>query len=174
MIHIKVNPVGIDLNIQKTQTILYNGLSDLWGCDIVSYGRVYIDDYNGVKRPLAYIKGVDYKEILFDDNIKGAHFFFVDNNVTTKLLGKNLYESNVDIIFLINNISEVKPNVLHFADEEIKEDIRKFIYGDFQIESITKGKDALDKFNVNKLHFTYPFYALKFSTKLKYHSKCKI
>lgn len=174
MIYIKTNPVGIDLNIQKQQTLLYNKLSSLWDCDLTSYGRIYKDEYKGIIKPLVYIGDADYKELLFDDTIKGVHFFFVDNDVTNKLVAKNMYESDVDIIFLINDIKSVKPTVLHFADEEIKEDIRKHIYGDFQIESIIKGKDALDGFNTDKLHFTYPFYALKFSTKLKYHSKCKL
>lgn len=174
MIYIKTYPIGIDLNIQKLQTKLYNKLSDLWDCEVDAYGRVYVDNYKDGVKPLVYVGQGDYKELLFDDTINGVHFFFIVDDTVNKIQGKDLYEADVDIIFLINNIYSVKRDISHFADEEIKEDIRGIINGDFEIQSIVKGEDALDGFQTNKLSFIYPFYALKFSTKLRYNSKCYV
>lgn len=74
-VHLKNNPVGIDLRISKFQNVLNNGLS--WG-DIDIYGRLYSNKRDGKDVSEAYIGGNEYKEVFVDDyGNKSAVFAFL-------------------------------------------------------------------------------------------------
>ena len=77
MLYKKTNPVGIDVEIQKAQTLLHDKLSSDWGADINAYGRVYLSKRKDVILPEVFVDGVDYKDVLsLDDN----RFFFIQSN----------------------------------------------------------------------------------------------
>ena len=63
----------------------------------------------------------------------------------------------------MNDLTKVKEEVLHLQDEEIKEDVKSFIKNSLEINTITKGRKALDGFDVSQLEFTYPYFVFKVS-----------
>jgi hypothetical protein len=92
-IYAKQNPVGIDKQILKLQ----RKVDELtWG-NIDVYGRVYINERNGVKVAEAYVGG-DYKEIFVDDR-KTAVFGFLVGETRS---GLNMIKANVELICSCN------------------------------------------------------------------------
>lgn len=165
MIYLKTNPVGIDIKIQQVQQRLYDKLSVDLSCDISAYGRAYVNNDNGSVKPLAYLTNGEHRELLTDDTIKGLHFFFIENE-SSKVVGRSgLTETEVDIIFIIDDISKAKSSITHYADEELKEDIKKYLTGTtLEPTSIVKGEKALDGFDIKDLKFIYPYYVFKITT----------
>jgi len=175
MIYLKTSPVGLDVQIQKLQQHLYDKLGALWSCDIDAYGRVYKDNDKDSTKPRYYNNNGEYKELLTNDSVKGVHFFFIENDETSNLPDVHLYSSNVDLIVIVDDIRTVKPNVNHYADEEIKEDVRNNIRKGFTINSVVKGDSALDGFDISKLHFVYPYFVFKIAMTINYKSiKCNV
>jgi len=162
MIHLKINPVGIDIQIQRMQQYLYDKLLASWNCDITAYGRAYLDDKEGSIIPKAYLKKGEYKNVLADDTIKGAHFFFIEANAET-VSNSCVSSNNLDLIFIVDDLTKVRSDISHYADEEIKEEVKSYIKSFWEMESISKGKEALDGFDVSKKHFKYPYYVFKIS-----------
>lgn len=162
MIVLKENPVGIDLKIQKLQMFLDNWLP---GYNLEILGRTEIKD----KKPIAFYKKNDYKEVLFINQSTSGRVFFIDNEIT-KTDGKKLV-TTVDVIFLLDLI-KIKPNVIHRADEEVKIEIldvlKDFLPRNTDIE-ITRGIEALKDFDT-RLKDLQPYHFLKFSFELKYNN----
>ncbi len=163
MIYLKENPVGIDIQIQRMQQHLYDKLVASWNCDVVSYGRVYLDDKDGSIIPKAYLQKGEYKNVLSDDTIKGVHFFFVEDSESEAISHSCMSSNNLDLIFIVNDLRKVKSDINHYADEEIKEEVKSYIKSFWEMDSITKGKEALNGFDASKKHFKYPYYVFKIS-----------
>lgn len=161
MIHLKINPVGIDTPIQRMQQSLYDKLLASWNCDIHAYGRVYLDDKEGSIIPKAYLKSGEYRNVLADDTIKGAHFFFVENEESELMPNTCLATTDIDLILIVDDLKNVKSDIIHYADEEIKEEVKSYLKGFCRFKSATKGKDALSGFDISKKHFKYPYFVLK-------------
>jgi len=162
MIYLKTNPVGIDIQIQRMQEHLYDKLNTSWGCDINAYGRAYIDEDNDTSiKPIVFKGGVDYKEVLTDDKVD-AQFFFVEENSET-ISNSCISSNNLNLIFIVNDLRKVKGSVTHYADEEIKEEVKSYIKSFWEMQSVIKGKDSLDGFDVSQLKFLYPYFVFKIS-----------
>jgi len=161
MLYLKTDPVGIDKKIQRIQEYLYNKLTSSWSGNIEGYGRAYIDDENGSIRPLVFKGNIDYDEVLTDDRIGGSHFFFVENVESELLSNSCLSTTDIDLILIVDDLRKIREDVSHYADEEIKEDIKQYLNGFCRIKSAVKGKDALDGFDISQLKFLYPYFVLK-------------
>jgi hypothetical protein len=163
MIHLKTNPKGIDLAIQKVQQRLYDKITTTYSCDVEGFGRVYVDVKDDFNAPYAYLSKGEYKEVLNNDTVNGIHFFFVEDDTSSIIERSSLSTSDIDLIVIVNDLTKVKGDVLHYQDEEIKEEVKEFLKGCFKINTITKGKKALDGFDVSKLQFIYPYFVFKIS-----------
>ncbi|WP_438423259.1 hypothetical protein [Aquimarina macrocephali] len=166
MNYLKENPVGIDIQIQRLQIKLYESLR-FEGID--GYGRVYLEDKKGKRKPLYFINGNEYKEVLINDSTSGT-FFFIEDEKSKIELPKSVTE--VDIIFLLD-LKKIKPTITHRADEEVRVDILKVLnrcrY--FEVEEITKGIKALSDFDT-KLIDMQPYHFIKINGKLRYQFNC--
>lgn len=162
MIYLKNNPVGIDKQIQRMQQYLYDKIIENWSCEVKAYGRAYVDTDKESVKPKAYLNNGEYKELLTDDGIRGVHFFFIENNA--EVLSHTCMSSNeVELIFIVNDLTKVKASVEHYADEEIKEDVKKWVKQFWVGGTVTKGEDSLDGFDISELNFIYPFHVFKIS-----------
>lgn len=166
MIYLKENPVGVDVPIQRIQEKLYDDL----GYDINAYGRAYLNKRGDNTVPEVLIEeSNEYQEVLLNDCENGV-FFFIENN-TTKI-SEGIFLTDIDLILSLN-LSCVKPNVKHRADEEVKMDVYKVLSKCVFREDIkvTKGIEALKYFESN-LKDMQPNHFLKFSFELRYNVKC--
>lgn len=162
MNNLKTNPVGIDSEIERIQTKLYDNLSS-W--NIEGFGRVYVNESN---TPLWFYKKNDYKTVLIKKAGTNGKFFFVESGSTD--IKTSISITEVDLIFLLD-ISKIKPNITHRADEEIKVDIEKILRRHLtrQPLKIVKGKDALSGFTTN-LKDLQPYFFIKFTFPLRYNN----
>jgi len=161
-VHLKTTPVGIDKQIQRMQQYLYDKIVANWACEVEAYGRAYVDTVNDSVKPRVYLESGEYREMLTDDSIKGVHFFFIEKNA--EVLSHTCMSTNdVDLIFIVDDLTKVKASITHYADEEIKEDVKKWVKQFWLMESVVKGEDALDGFDTSKIHFVYPYHVFKIS-----------
>lgn len=161
MIYLKESPKGIDIQIQRMQEYLYEKLLTSLNCEVVAYGRVYKEQVLEEIEPLAYLKNGEYKNVLTEDTIKGLHYFFVENNQSEVLTRTCMSSNTIDVIVIIDDLTKVKSDIVHYPDEEIKEEIKSYLKSFFEIQSVVKGRDALDGFDISKLEFKYPYYVFK-------------
>jgi|AntAceMinimDraft_17_1070374.scaffolds.fasta_scaffold02404_3 hypothetical protein len=167
MIFTKENPVGIDKPIQMLQESLHTKLTDAFTCDVTAYGRAYVDNKNGVTKPLSYIGNGEYKELLTDDRISGLHFFFIEDDTSEVVSRTCMADTEVDIIFIIDDLTKVRGDITHYADEEIKEQIKSFVKSFYKITTVTKGEKALDGFDISQLQFIFPYFVFKLKVIIK-------
>lgn len=161
-IYLKTTPVGIDKQIQRMQQYLYDKIVANWGCSVEAYGRAYVDDDKDSVKPRIYLESGEYKELLTDDTISGVHFFFIEKNA--EVLSHTCHSTNdVDLIFIVDDLTKVKSSIDHYADEEIKEDVKNWVKQFWLMETVVKGKDALEGFDIEKIHFVYPYHVFKIS-----------
>ena len=166
----KQNPVGIDKPIQKLSKRLYDGLGY---SNIDAYGRAYLMKDNDDKvKPHRYIEDSngEYTEILFNDTLNG-HFFFLDNPETKPFTGVFI-ETQVDIIFFFN-LENLKPDIDHRADEEIRNEIMAVLEREryFETTNIIKDEDALAGFETD-LEAIQPRFFLKVTGNIRYQFNC--
>jgi len=166
LIYLKDNTSGVDTQIQLIQKYLYNKLVSMYNCEIHGYGRVYKDGNKSVSKPIAYIGNGRYKELLFDSKIKGLHFFFIVNDESISVKNSNLSNYQVELIIFVNDITKIKQGASHYADEEIKEDIKNIVSPYLRPDTVVKGEKALEGFDISKLQFIYPFFVFKIKSKL--------
>lgn len=129
----KISPSGIDIPIQKFQTVMYGVLNGKWGTGDNSFnchGRAYrnqtADGYvPDVFQGAATTGEIEYKEVLFDDTLKALCFFSVGES-TKYDTGSTV--AKVGLIFMVN-VPQLKPGIVHRGDEEIRRDVELFCTG---------------------------------------------
>lgn len=142
----KPSVTGIDIPIQKYQTVLYTQLQPLWAFTDATfnmYGRAYRNQTLDGYTPEIY-KGVnEYNDSYFDDTLSGSAFFGLGE--TTKVTGGDVL-ANVFIIFMVN-LDKIKPGTTR-NDEEVRVDVERIantnIYG-FFLTGIITGIDQVFK-----------------------------
>ena len=137
MVALKLNPVGVDVVIQDMQSAMYAELVRLWqidnDTDYACYGRAYrlqVPNKDAYV-PEVFIGGKDYKEVFLDDRVKALSYFQYDRNAF-----KLMNTAPVSLIFWVN-VTKVKPDVEHRADEEVRVDVANFIAGYLADSSVT-------------------------------------
>lgn len=164
--HVKIDPVGIDLEIQDIQRKLYERLGFQ---NIDGYGRAYIIEKDGEKVPAHYLKGTDYKELLIDDRITGLFFFIPESNTS-----KDGSKVSTDInLYFFMNIEIIKPDVAHRPDEEVKSRIIEVLdsIGSFQWDDLETDLEKVREFK-NDIKKKHRFLFLKFTGTLRYQFNC--
>jgi hypothetical protein len=129
MLITKTNPVGIDVLIQNLQTHLHKQLVTKWGLAgsndplYECYGRAYRNKHKSGYIAEVYtggLGGVDYKEVYWNDELKAISFFGISSKTTFDLKNK----TDVHLVFFVN-LANLKPNVAHRADEEVRNEIQQ-------------------------------------------------
>lgn len=136
----KTNPVGIDVEIQKFQTDIYNALIEKWGLTLSTnlyecYGRCYKN-----KKDNGYIaehytgQNDKYKEVFWDSKLAAISFF----GISDKIENKSIQSTDVHLVFFVD-LKKLKPSIHHRADEEVRADVLSIVangsYG-FSFDSI--------------------------------------
>lgn len=125
MIKAKINPVGVDILIQRLQKHLHDRLLVTWGlqsADYVSYARCYRNRRADGYAAEWYEGDGEYKDVYYDDT-KAAVSFFGIGNRTKATLGE---EVSIHLVFFVN-LAKLKPLIAHRADEEVRKDVRDLI-----------------------------------------------
>lgn len=155
MLITKTNPLGIDKAIQQLQTKLHTYLVSEWGLESDAYhchGRCYRNKYDSgyvaeVFNSDATTGAKDYKEVFFNDNLTALSFFSVGERVDS-VMGAS--KASVSVIFFVN-VSQVKTDVTHRADEEIRLDVLKFFQGPTLLGYETGVDNVLKEFPGSKV-----------------------
>lgn len=166
------NPKGIDKEIQRIQTALYNKI--LWqNFDV--YGRVH-RNYQETKGlvPQAYIGNNEYRDVFTNDS-KTATVFFIDDP-EHKTENGFFYYNEIKIVFLVN-LSKAKLEVSHRADMEVEIEALKILQNHkiFDVSGIEKGiEKVFSGFNTDgiKLSDMQPYHVFAIIGKLKYTINC--
>lgn len=120
----KTDPKGIDFELAKIQTVVYNKLTALpaangygW-TDYNSYERVYLNEKEGNIIPELYVgdstaTNKDYREIYYDDNHNAESYFVVDSPRPFD----ERFTATVGMIFQMD-LPSIFPTIAHRADEE--------------------------------------------------------
>lgn len=113
MNYLRQNPVGIDEQIQRIQSFVYDKIISNWNLDSFnSYGRVYKNKRNGLIIPEYYVSEKEYEEVLLNDNLNGIMFFSPSDR--TEVNG-TLLTQDCDLIFTFN-LSDL--NISNERDDE--------------------------------------------------------
>ena len=174
MNNLKTNPKGLDVIIYKVQKKLYDKLSTMWvGVELFGYDRCYLSNRNGVKSIDYYISDKEYENLIVAE--KNKFFFTAENEV--KNVGINYYETSIELYFIVN-VSEIKPDVLHRADEEVRKDVLNVLQtmSDTSIDYVVFNTDnVFSKYFFNQVIYLEPYHCFKVVLKVnKYHLNNKL
>lgn len=122
MNYLRENPVGVDIEINRIQTYLYNQIINRWSLeDFNGYGRVYKNKKSNLIIPEYYVSEKEYEEVLLDDRLNGIMFFSPSD--MADVYG-NLIIQECDVIFSFNL------SCIEFSNEREDEKIRQLILAD--------------------------------------------
>jgi hypothetical protein len=142
----KQSVTGIDIPIQKFQTVLYNALKAKWPVDDTSftmYGRAYRNQTSDGYVPEVYKSKDEYNDSYFDDTLKASAFFGLGE--VTKVNNGDVV-ANVFLIFMVN-LDKVKPATTR-NDEEVRIDVEQVILAPlngFNLTGVITGIDQVFK-----------------------------
>lgn len=178
--YLKTSPTGIDVPIQAMQVFLYGQLKTTWGlsdADYKAYGRAYRNqsDDNGYT-PEAYTGNSEYQEVLFDDTVKALSFFGAGE---TEKYNAGSSLAPVFMILMVN-VPALKPNIVHRADEEIRQDVKRLWtmrrYGftmtgtDTGIDNVFREYSGWRKKEGIKFRDMHPWHCFRINTSLLYEN----
>lgn len=148
------------------QKYLYDNLCKDYQSEINAYGRVFKNTDKGSIKPIYYKGNGQYIELLTDSKVKGLHFFFVEDNEADVEAGTCFRSSDVDLIVIIDDITRVRGDLEHYADEEIVLNVLQYTRSGFRAFKVVKGEEALSGFDISKLQFIHPFFVFKITGKI--------
>lgn len=143
MLNAITTPTGIDIPIKRLQTRLHSSLLTKWGIDTAKYqcyARCYRNRKDGgyiaeVFNGSSDTGGIDYKEVYWDDALSAISFFGLSGEQEYQTGG---ISADVHLVFFVD-LSALKPNAPHRADEEVRRDVIEAIgansYG-FTLQSV--------------------------------------
>lgn len=148
MEYVKNKPVGIDINIDRLQRVLYPQLKTAWSITgdtaYDCYARAYRNQTADGYIPEVY-KGTDeYKEVLFDDTLSALSFFGVGEQVRYQT--GSAATAQVYLIFMVN-LSKIKNGATR-NDEEARTDVIRLVTpapAGFTLTGIDTGIDTVFK-----------------------------
>jgi len=120
MVIAKDNPIGIDSLVNKMQNVINERLA--WANQLEIYPRCYIQFRDNQTTIEHYLKNGDYETV---NNAEANKCFFVLFGNQQKE-NDGLYSTQLDLYFTLN-LTEIKPDVLHRCDEEVRMDVLKVI-----------------------------------------------
>lgn len=119
---LKTNPIGIDAIIHELQKSMYT-LATFWGIEMDGYPRCYILNKESGQTVEAFIGDKEYSKPL--SFAEGNKFFFVAPN-DIEYVSPKYFKTNIELYFILNT-TDIKPNILHRADEEVRNDVINLI-----------------------------------------------
>lgn len=155
MNHTITNPVGIDNEIQFSQTELFKGLNKWGSIDI--YGRVRknpITSANGNVSyvPEAYVANGEYRDLYLNDEVNATICFIENEDHNTDEFNVS-FTSTVKCVVMLN-LNKCYPNIAHRADSEAQLDVVKQLQKNkmFTINGVEKGiQNIFQGFNIDKI-----------------------
>lgn len=168
MNHTITNPKGIDKEIQKIQTAIYEKIG--WE-KMEMFGRVH---RNPSKEkgllPEAYKGGNEFQDVYTND-LNNATVCFLDDTVH-KADGHGYYTAEVKIVFSVN-LKAINSSALHRTDTEVQIEALKIVekHKIFKATGIEKGIDTIFKgFDTSKIKLSdmQPFHMFAIVGDLKY------
>lgn len=165
----KSTPDGIDVQIQRLQTYLYDKLTLEGWTDHDSYERAYKVKRGDKIIPMIY-SGKEYYDLLINDKADATSFFLVSD---TEDINDSLCKTTVSWIMQAN-LQNIYPTIAHRADEELRSDLKRLLklnpYG-FHLKKVTTGVDSVyDGLDIN-LKFSddmNQFHVVRFDLELNY------
>ncbi len=169
MNHLKTNPVGIDVVINRIQSKIYNNLVSKWG-SLDVYGRCYKkEDRKGLE--LEVYTGVnEYAPVLYSE---GNKVFFIQGD---KPSNNNGTITNDLWVVAILNIEEIR-ELTHRGDEEAHADlIQELTNTDSEINGLEYGMNNLkrvveDSFSFGNFKFSdiHPYHVFMVKLSVEYN-----
>lgn len=165
--------IGIDIPIQKFQTVLYNKIKTIWPVDDTSfnmYGRAYRNQAAKGYQPEVYAGNGEYNDSYFNDTLKGSAFFGVSS--PEKVI-KGDATAQVFVIFMVN-LDLIKPGATR-NDEEARNDMQQAApdgMGGFFITGVITGIDQVFKeYNIDNIKFRdmHPWHCFRLNFNLTYN-----
>lgn len=163
------NPKRIDKEIQFIQTQIYEKVG--WS-NIDIYGRVHKNPHKTKGLiPEFYLGDNEYKEV-FQNDVKNATIFFIDDNLATVQDGNNLLKSKIKIVCFVN-LEKCFEGITHRADTESELHLLKIVKNCrmFELTGIEKGIGTIFReFNTTGIEKTnmQPMHVFALVGELKY------
>lgn len=171
MNHVITNPRGIDIPIQRLQTLLHEDLD--WSADSDFYGRALKVNSDTGYLPRGFVSGQGYTDVFTDDRKSAKLFFLVDDDITSK--AGLLFTAQVKIVVMAN-IEKIFGQLSKRADTDLQEQVIKAVRktkilsmdkGGIEtgIETIFRGYDIgqIKKVDLN------PYHVFAVKGTIKYH-----
>ncbi len=171
---LRTNPTGIDKAIQRHQKGIYAYLTGKVGwTEYNCYGRVYKNETMNGLNPEAFITGVEYDELFFNDKFNITSFYIVGDIIqydeVLKVKLSMIYQAKLSKLF---------PAVTHRADEEMHAEIRQYLgYNRYQVEfkEMSTGiSNVYREFDKSKIKWDdmSDFHVVRFETELAFEEEC--
>lgn len=173
MNYLRGKAYGVDVEIEKIQTYLYNNIKDRFCLgDLDSYGRVYKNKKSGLVIPEYYVSDGEYKEVLLDDRVSAVMFFSTSDEAE---VNGSLITQDCDLLFSIN-LSK-----LGFSNDRDDEKIRQIVVSylriynqrdDFVKQATTKLEKVYRDFNgvSNYFYDMQDYHHFKIKLGLRYNN----
>jgi len=160
MNNLKTNPKGLDVLIYSVQKKLYDGLTALWsGIELTGYDRCYLANRNGFKSIDYYVSANEYQNLVVAEENK---FFFTAENDIEKV-GNLYYKTAIDLYFILN-VNEIKPDIIHRADEEVRQDVLNVLntIAEIEVNNIIINIDKVfNRFDFDYVDDMQPYHVFK-------------
>lgn len=173
----KPTVTGIDIPIQKLQTLLYDRVKTLWSVTDSTfnmYGRAYRNQLQNGYAPEVYVGKDEYKDSYFDDTLAGSAFFAYEN---TKLNGVDT-TAVVSLIMMVN-LAKIKPGTVR-NDEEARVDIERIClernYGFFLTGIVTGIDQVFKEYGTKSIKYRdmHPWHCFRLNFNITYNiNDCK-
>lgn len=171
----KPTVIGIDIPIQKFQTVLYNKIKTIWPVDDSSfnmYGRAYRNQAQAKGyQPEVYVGNNEYNDSYFDDTLKGSAFWGLTS--PEKVTAEGDTTAQVFVIFMVK-LDQIKPGITR-NDEEARNDIQKIALNRFSglyMTGVVTGIDQVFKeYNLDNIKFRdmHPWHCFRLNFNLVYN-----
>lgn len=171
--------IGIDHVIQSVQTDIYEWLTAVWDYELDGYGRIYKNLKDGKYIPEYFIGDNEYKEVYFNDKVKGSFMFIVDEKNPTE--DEMVYINDVKVVFMLN-LGEIFPTETNRADSMAHRDavqaLRRFAFMKYSITGVETGVENVFRgFDTSKIDVIdiHPNHCFSVNLKLSYYltDKCE-
>lgn len=176
MLNLITIPTGIDVSIQKLQTLIHNNLIDKWGINPAqyqSYGRCYRNKKDNGYIAEVYLGNGEYKEVYWDDNLSAISFFGIGNTIKYEAVQK----ADVHLVFFVN-LRNLKSALSNRADEEVRIDVinscnfgmYNFRYTSIETSIETVLKEYTGSYRENRLKLVdmHPIHCFRINFSLQY------
>lgn len=174
MNYTKPTVIGIDIPIQKFQTVLYDKIKTIWPVDDSSFnmfGRAYRNQAQKGYQPEVFVGGIEYNDSYFDDTVKGSAFWGLSS--PEKVTPEGDTTAQVFVIFMVR-LDQIKPGETR-NDEEARNDIQQICMNRFSglfMSGVITGIDQVFKeYNLDNIKFRdmHPWHCFRLNFNLVYN-----